>query len=74
MNYIDIFLQEIAEAGIYAILTVLGFVLFYTMHKSSINRLEAMMKTSIEAIERSYKSANESLNSYIDKHNREHSK
>ena len=74
MNYIDIILQEVAKAGIYAILTVLGFVLFFAMYKFGVNKFESMMKISIETIERSYKDANASLNEYIEKYNKEFNK
>lgn len=67
MNW-DIILQELSEASIYAILMVLGFIMFYFMYKFGVSKLEASMKTSIEAIERSYKHANDSLNAFIDKH------
>ena len=74
MNYIDILLQEIADAGIYAVLTIFGFILFFAMYKFVVNKLESMMKTSIETIEKSYKNANASLNEYIERYNREHMK
>ena len=73
MNW-DLIVQELSEASIYAILMVLGFVMFYLMYKFGVNKLEATMKTSIEAIERSYKNANDSLNAYIEKYVKEHSK
>ena len=65
---LNLIFQELSEASIYAILMVLGFVMFYFMYKFGVSKLEASMKTSIEAIERSYKHANDSLNSFIDKH------
>ena len=72
MNYLDIFLQTVADAGIYAVLLVLGFVMFYIMHKTDISRLDAMMERSIKAIERSYKNANDILNRHIEKYTKEH--
>ena len=68
MDYLEIFIQEIAEAGIYAVLLVLGFCLFYVMHKAEVKRLDGMMDKSINSIKEAYKDANDSLYGYIEKH------
>ena len=54
MECLDVFMQVIADAGVYAVLLVLGFILFYIMHKNDVNKIEAVMDKSIQAIKESY--------------------
>lgn len=74
MEFLDVFMQVIADAGVYAVLLVLGFILFYIMHKNDVNKIEAVMDKSIQAIKESYKNANDMLNKYIEKYNKEYIK
>lgn len=62
---IDLILQEISEASVYALLMVLGFVMLLVMYKFGLNKIESIMKTSIDTIERSYKNAYEMLSEYV---------
>lgn len=61
----ELILQELSEASVYALLMVLGFVMFLIMYKFGLNKIESIMKTSIDTIERSYKNAYEMLAEYI---------
>lgn len=61
----ELILQELSEASVYALLMVLGFVMFLIMYKFGLSKIESIMKTSIDTIERSYKNAYEMLAEYI---------
>lgn len=62
---IDLILQELSEASVYAVLMVLGFAMLLVMYKFGLNKIESIMKTSIDTIERSYKNAYEMLAEYV---------
>ena len=70
MNW-DLILKELSEASIYAILMVLGFIMFLIMYKFGMQELKNMMNTSIQSIERAYKDSNDKLTEYIDKHSKQ---
>lgn len=61
----DLILQELSEASVYAVLMVLGFAMLLVMYKFGLNKIESIMKTSIDTIERSYKNAYEMLSEYV---------
>lgn len=67
MNW-NLILQELSEASVYALLSVLAFGMFLVMYNIGLKRIESIMKTSIDTIERSYKDANEKLTDYIKQH------
>jgi hypothetical protein len=46
--------SELSKASPYALLLVLGFVLFYHMHKNTVSELKAMSETAIEEIRKAY--------------------
>ena len=74
MEVVEVFIQVIADAGVYAVLLVLAFYLFYKIHKNDVNKLESIMDKSIEAIKQSYKDSHDSLNEYIEKYAKERPK
>ena len=58
MDFLSI-LQQLSEASVYAVLLVLGFVLFYKMHKDSVEELKKLSETSIKEIRAAYQDSNE---------------
>lgn len=54
-------LEKLADASIYAVLLVLGFVLFYFMHKNAIKEIKEFSDKAIEHIKESYKDAYKNL-------------
>lgn len=59
-------LQQLSDASVYALLMVLGFVMFYFMHKSSVKSLKDFSETSIEEIRKAYQDSNEKFVKFME--------
>ena len=59
--------QQLSEASVYAILLVLGFVLFYFMHKGSVKNIKEISENSIKEIRTAYQDSYDKLMKYIEK-------